>query len=329
MKKICLMPLFLSVSVYANTNAPTEPHYPVSVESCGEMLTFEQAPRRAVFQDLNMTEMAFALGLQPNMVAVNGITGWYQVSDQFKADLGDIPEISGRYLTLEPLLEKNPDFLFAGWNYGLKFGSDLTPQNLAHFGVKTLVLSESCAHITKKKQEASMELLYGDVLKLGKVFDKSDKAQSLVENWKKDLNEIEAKVAAYPTKKVFLYDSGIDQPFTSGRFAMPHALIKAAGGVNVMGNENFSWGTAPWEKVAIHNPDMIILVDYGSSDDAAINSSIKALSDNPLMRQTNAVKNGQFLRLKYSELTPGPNNVVAIKKIAAKLHPEAGIVINE
>jgi iron complex transport system substrate-binding protein len=30
--------------------------------------------------------------------------------------------------------------------------------------------------------------------------------------------------------KVFVYDSGEDKPFTSGRYAMPTAIIEAAGG---------------------------------------------------------------------------------------------------
>ena len=39
--------------------------FPVTVDNCGVPLTFDAPPKRAVINDLNMSEMAFALGLQP------------------------------------------------------------------------------------------------------------------------------------------------------------------------------------------------------------------------------------------------------------------------
>lgn len=303
-------------------------HYPVTVANCQETLTFNAAPERAVFNDLNMTEMAFELGLQPRMIAVSGISGWYKTTDEFKKELGSIPEISPRNLTLEPLLKKEPDFLFAGWNYGLKIGSELTPDNLAGFGIKTLVLSESCAHIDKNRPKASMDLLYADVLKLGKIFDRQQQAEALINRWQQELAVIARKVSGYPRQKVFLYDSGIEKPFTSGRFAMPQALIDYAGGVNVATDNQFSWSVTSWEAVAIKNPDLIILVDYGTDGAMGPEQLKEVLAQHPLMSRTNAFKNQRFLLLKYSEITPGPKNIQAIRKIAASLYPQAGILID-
>ena len=41
------------------------------------------------------------------------------------------------------------------------------------------------------------------------------------------------------------------------------------------------------------------------------------------MKETDAVKNERFVALRYEELTPGPDNITAIDKIARALHPEA------
>ena len=48
----------------------------VSVDNCGKPLVFETTPARLVVHDMNMTEMAFALGLQDKIVGLTGITGW-------------------------------------------------------------------------------------------------------------------------------------------------------------------------------------------------------------------------------------------------------------
>lgn len=322
--KLILLSLFFTPFIYAK-----ETVYPLSVNSCNKILTFNEAPKRAVFNDLNMTQMALALGLQPNMVAVTSISGWYKVTKDFNDALGVIPEISNKYLTLEPLINVNPDFLFAGWNYGLKPGSELTPENLSRYNINTLVLSESCAHINNKRDSANMSLLYGDILKLGKIFNKQDKAERLVNTWREQLGILKDKIGNNKKKKVFLYDSGTDKPFTSGKFAMPEALINAAGGINVMHDAPFSWATASWESVAVNDPEMIILVDYSGHIGQEDKSLETVLEKNPIMKETSAVKNKNYLTLSYGEITPGPDNIQAIKKIAAKLYPEAGININD
>jgi iron complex transport system substrate-binding protein len=62
-----------------------------------------------------MAEMAFALGLQSSIVGLTGITGWYKVDPEFKAEQGSIPELAPKYPTLENLVAVEPDFFFAGW----------------------------------------------------------------------------------------------------------------------------------------------------------------------------------------------------------------------
>lgn len=58
--------------------------YPVTVDNCGTPLVIKERPSRAVFHDINMTEMAFALGLQESMAGVTGISGWYKMSPSFE-----------------------------------------------------------------------------------------------------------------------------------------------------------------------------------------------------------------------------------------------------
>ncbi|EIG9735657.1 ABC transporter substrate-binding protein, partial [Escherichia coli] len=117
----------------------------------------------------------------------------------------------------------------------------------------------------------------------------------------------------------FVYDSGEDKPFTSGKYAMPTAIIEAAGGKNVMEAVDTSWGTTSWESVAATEPDFIILLDYqtGSGADALRHF----LENHPLMKLTPAVQHHRYLKLQYAELTPGPANVDAVEKLARAMYP--------
>jgi iron complex transport system substrate-binding protein len=287
--------------------------FPVTVDNCGEPLTFAAPPKRAVVHDLNMTEMALALKLTPQMVGVTGITGWYKTGPEFKADLGSIPELAPKNPTLENILAANPDFFFAGWNYGMKVGGEVTPNTLGKYGIKTLVLSESCIHVNKQRPAANMDLLYTDFVKLGTIFGKEAQAKVQVTRWKERL----AKVApATKTKdtRVFLYDSGEDKPFTAGKYAIPTAMMEAAGGKNIMADMDTSWGTTSWETVAARNPQLLVLLDY--QDGNGVTKLMQFLKNHPAMKETDAVKQERYVALRYAELTPGPANIEAIEKIA-------------
>lgn len=293
--------------------------FPVSVNSCGRTVTFEQAPQRAVIHDQNMSQMAFALGIQNNIAGLTGITGWYKTSPEFDKNRGDIPELAAKNPTTENVLSVDPDLFFAGWNYGMRTDGELTPQSLAKLGVPVLELTESCVHTNKTGEDASMDLLYNDMLRLGAVFGIKEKAVTLVNEWQNRLQKVKNSVDGKPKIKVFLYDSGEDKIFTSGRFGMPTALIRAAGGINVMDNIDTSWGKVGIEAVMNAEPDFFLLVDY---QQGGWRSSWEFIKNHPVLSTLDAVKNERYLPLEYGEITPGPLNIQAVEKLAQKMYVE-------
>jgi len=292
---------------------------PITVDNCGAPLTLDGTPERIVVHDMNMTEMAFALGLQDKMVGVTGITGWYKTSETFDAERGDIPELAPKYPTIENLVSADPDLFFAGWYYGMRPGGEVTPETLAPFGIQTLVLTESCVHQHENRPEATMDLLFDDVLRLGEVMGVQAKATELVDGWKEELSAIEAQTASLDKPRVFLLDGPADAPFTAGKFAIPDAMIEAAGGTSVTSDMDTSWGRSSWEAVAAANPEFLVLLDYQTGNGAA--DTFKFLQEHPVMSQTDAVKNARWIGLRYEEMTPGPANVAAIRKMAEAMHP--------
>jgi len=290
----------------------------VTVDNCGTTLSFEATPERIVVHDMNMTEMAFALGLQDKIVGLTGITGWYKTSPTFDAERGDIPELAPKYPSIENLVAASPDLFFAGWYYGMKPGGDVTPDTLAPFGIKTMILTESCVHLDKNRPTASMDLLFDDVLRLGQVMDVEARAAGLVADWQTQLADIKARTTDQARPRVFLLDGPADAPFTAGKFAIPDAMIAAAGGMNVTHEMDTSWGRSAWETIAAANPEFLVLLDYQTGNGAA--DTFQFLKDHPVMAHTDAVKNERWIGLRYEELTPGPANIAAIEKMARAMH---------
>ena len=310
---------YIRSAVFVAAMASNAAAHEVTVDNCGQPLVFATQPERLVVHDMNMTDMAFALGLQDKIVGLTGITGWYKTSPDFDKLRGDIPELAPKYPTIETLVAAKPDLFFAGWYYGMKPGGDVTPETLEPFGIKTMVLTESCIHLDKNRPEASMDLLFDDVLRLGKVMHVEEKAEALVSGWKDELSAIEARTENLSKPRVFLLDGPADAPFTAGKFAIPDAMIAAAGGVNVTHDMETSWGRTSWETVAASNPEFLVLLDYQTGNGAE--DTFRFLQEHPVMSQTDAVKNERWIGLRYEELTPGPANIEAISKMTGAMHP--------
>ena len=283
-----------------------------SVKSCNRTVTFDSPPKRAISNDVNLTEMMLVLGLADHMVGYTGISGWKTLDEEMRANVKQLPELSSKYPTKEVIVGANADFFFAGWNYGMKVGGEVTPETLEPFGVKVYELTESCTHIMKKGK-ASIDDMYADLLNLGSIFNVEDRAKNLVHDYKAELKSFKSNLETGEPVRAFVYDSGEDTPFTAGLYAMPTALIETAGGINVMNGFEKSWGTVTWEEVVAQNPEVIIIVNYGS---VTAEQKRAFMMSNPAFANIEAVKNDRFVTLEYVEATPGPRNIKAIKTLA-------------
>lgn len=292
--------------------------FPVTVKSCNRDVTFEEAPKRAVSNDVNLTEMMLALKLQDRMVGYTGISGWKTLDASLREGVKELPELSPKYPSKEVLLEADADFYFAGWNYGMKVGGEVTPETLSPFGIKVYELTESCSHIMAKAKP-TMDDMFVDLLNLGKIFGVEDRADALVAGYKTGLTKVQERIGTIKEPvRVFVYDSGTEKPFTSGRFGIPTAMIEAAGGINIMEDVEKSWTEVSWEPVIDRNPEVIVIVDYG---DVTAEQKIAFMKENPAFKNLDAVKNDRFVVLAYVEATPGPRNVAAIERLAEAFHP--------
>ncbi|MEM5582261.1 ABC transporter substrate-binding protein [Roseibium sp. AS2] len=298
---LCLTAVLFTGSAYAET----------TVRSCDREVSFDTPPRAAVSNDVNLTEMMLVLGLRDRMVGYTGISGWKTLNEEMRSGIAELPELSARYPSKEVLIGADADFYFAGWNYGMKVGGEVTPETLAPFGIKVYELTESCIHVGGKPK-VSMDDMYADLLNLGKIFGVEDTAHDLVAAYKLELDRITAPLQHAEPVRVFVYDSGEDKPFTAGRYAMPTALIEAAGGVNVLDGFEKSWARIDWETVIDSDPEVVVIVNYGN---VTAEEKRDFMRSNPALAGIDAVRNDRFVTLDYVEATPGPRNIGAVRKL--------------
>lgn len=291
--------------------------YPLTIQSCDRDVTFQQAPQHAVSHDINMTRMMLALGLKPHMAGYSGVSGWKSVPPGMATTLDGLPELASKYPSVETLLNANVDFFFAGWDYGMRVGGDLTPHTLQPLGINVYELTESCAFVMKRPA-ASLDDTYNDLRNLGRIFDVQERANALIAQMQAEVAQVQKNLPA-DKPRVFLYDSGEDRAMTSGRLGMPQALIDAAGGRNILEDIDASWTRVNWETVVERNPQVIVIVDYSQ---ITAEQKKQFLLNNPALQAVDAIKHQRFIVIPYAQATPGIDNVLAVEALAKGFHGE-------
>lgn len=274
--------------------------------TCCTFLSFARnVPQRAVSASQFTTEILLSIGAEKQMVGTTFMDN--EILPELQEKFAKIPVLSKKYPSKEIFYSINPDFL-TGWK------SAVDPKNLG--SIEELEKNGVQVFFMKSINSNKLEDLFEDINELGKIFNLEKNAQTLVKNMKTELKEIESTL---PTKKikVFAYDSGEVTPFTIGGTGLENTIISLAGGDNIFSDTAGSFSAGNWEHVLVSDPDVIVIVDYGTT---SAQEKIKFLKERSPIKNSNAVKNNKFVIIGLGDIAPGVRNIKAIKKLAEAFH---------
>ena len=299
-------------SAHASTGAA------VTVTNCGVPLTVDGVPDRVVTNDTGITEMMFALGLADHLAGYTTYPGKERdiASSPWRADFERTPEL-GEAFTKEVVQAAAPDFVFAGWSYGFKDTTGLTPEWVRSIGADPYLLTESCRQPGTHRRGVMkpFDALYTDLANLGEIFGVQDKAEELIAEYREQVDNADEGAPQEPAR-VFLFDSASPEPFTSGRRAAPSQIIREAGGANIFDDIDDSWTSTSWEAAGKRDPQAIVIVDYGAGPENTVQAKIEQLRHQPLLAETTAVRENNIIALPYGALVESPRNPQATTTVA-------------
>ncbi|GGK27950.1 iron transporter [Streptomyces camponoticapitis] len=291
----------------------------VMVRRCGEPVPYT-VPKRAVAYEGGSADKLFSLGLTDHVLGYVMPPANPPVSESpWAAEYAKVEMLSDDLLNKELVVSKKSDLVVAGWNSGFSEQRGITPEILDRLRIQSFMHAESCYNYPGfPEKTAPFDGLYTDLERLGAIFRVEEKATEVVNGLKKRVNAVRATAptpAADPLP-VFLYDSGMDQPFTAGSQVPPNDIIKTAGGRNIFDGLNERWTQVNWEAVTQAEPEVIIILDYG---DQPAKEKIDFLKASPLTSALPAVRKNQFFVLDYNEGISGPRNIDGLEKFASYL----------
>ncbi|MQA12400.1 MAG: ABC transporter substrate-binding protein [Pseudonocardiaceae bacterium] len=291
---------------------------PVTIENCGQRIQYP-LPERPVAYDMSATEKMFALGLADRMrgIVLPSTADEPASRSPYRKDYESVDVLGKDVLSREVVVDAKADWVLAGWNSGFSEERGITPELLNQVGIKSYQFTESCFNYGNNPvQVPPLEAMYTDMRQIGRIFHVEDRANKLVADLQQRAAKLRQNQPDGKPANVFVYDSGTDKPFTSGRQTAPNAIISLAGGRNVLEGVNDRWTTVGWESVVNSAPEVIAVVDYG---DQPVEDKIKFLKSFAPLANTPAVRNERFYVLDYGQAVSGPRNIEGAEQFARYL----------
>lgn len=287
----------------------------ISVENCGDTVTFDTAPERVTLLDNPSVSTLAALDVLDRVTAKAGLYPTDYYSPDIAGQLERIPTLTDQVdatghlqISRETVMETNPDLVIGS-------SDTVNRQTLGTNGVPLLDEPAFCGSLTG---EATFDDVYQQVDLYGTVFERQQDAATSIRGLK---DRVEAVIGAVPddenrTVAVLYPTVGSTVTYAYGTGSMSNPLVTAAGLDNVFASESDRVFEVTTEELIDRNPDVIIAL-YSAGDTKPIIDSVEAL---PGAGALTAVQNQKIfpMLLSFAE-PPSPLTVDGLEKLAGYL----------
>jgi iron complex transport system substrate-binding protein len=285
--------------------------YPITIENCGNTLTFDKAPERVVTMYSPQTELMLALGLQDRIVAAASYGN--ELKEELLPLFNDLNLIGADFLIpKELMLSLEPDLVISNLpEYQLDSASGFASrEDLASIGANVYILTAKCPG---QEMEAKFEDIYTDLENLGKLFGVEDRANEITAEMQASLADTQQRILGQEPVKVVLYESGEGPVFVYGPGAWD-VIVRLANGENVFADGGDSFLELSVEEVATRDVDMFVVVDY---NDGMTEQKVKFLEET----FTNTA--APIVTFPYPLMNTSIQNADGVRMMAELFYPEA------
>ncbi|MEK5645628.1 hypothetical protein BK138_30080 [Paenibacillus rhizosphaerae] len=298
----------------ATEDASVESNSVVTIENYRREVTFEGVPQRFIVTNEHTTEIMLALGLEKHIAGVIRREGRY-VLPEYEAAFDKLPLLGNENPSLELVLNLNPDLIYGRESSFAGNTPIESVENLEKYGIKVFVDTDSYS------ENSTIDMLYQDIMNLGLIFQVEERAAGLVHALKEKAEMITS--ALNPAKeevRVLVFDSGGDNVFTAGNWALQTRLIEMAGGENIFSDIEKNWADVSWEEVVRRDPQVIVINNYGTN---TADEKIKEITNRASLKDVSAVQDKRFVIIPLDSVFAGVQNMNALEAMAKAFHPES------
>ena len=311
-----------SATVTEEPTSDVSSSFPVTIENCGNTLTFDAPPQRAVTMYSNLAEILLRLGLENQIIgtASKGNTEpvWPPLADAYAR----VPaiETSNYGVPREIMLTAQPDFVFGddpNYYYDAANGF-ATPEELKAIGAQIYTLTGTC----KGTSKVTIDDFYTDILNIGKIFDVPGRAEAVVAEMRQQIAAVQMCIAGREPVHFLLYGSGEGPLSVFGGTGSRTVVPELAGGQNIFSDLAVDDTHVSIEATLERNPEAIIVIglDGGPS---GLTGQERVEIAKTVLATTSAVQNNRVYIIPNQYLFPSVSNAEGVKLVAQAFYPDA------
>ena len=286
----------------APTAAPTPAATGVTItDVAGRTVTIAVTPERLISLAPSTTEILFAIGLAPKIVATDDFS-------DYPAEAKNLPKIGGlnAAYNFEQIVALKPDLIFA---------AGITPpetlKKLEDLKLTVVVVGT---------EQTSFDSIFADIALVGQATGQVEQAAQVTTAMQDQLAALKAKLATAKEKPLVYWELDATdpaKPYSVGPGNFVGDMIALAGGTNVFEKAESPFPQVSAEQVVAANPDVIIL------SDAAYGITIESVLKRPGWQVIAAVKQQRVAPIDDNLVSrPGPRIVAGLEATARIIHPE-------
>ncbi|ETX26899.1 ABC transporter substrate-binding protein [Roseivivax isoporae] len=319
----------IAAATLCTTAQAGQTQYLLTIENCGQEVTFDKAPERAVALGQNSAEILLLLGLEDRMAA----TAFWpnDVLPEVAAANGAVEVLTVEFPTLESILSKRPDFVPAMLVTLMGPDSKVAKRDdFEALGIPTYLSPSACA-TTLTGEDAygnrdalwTMDLLYKEIADLARIFDVSERGEALIADF-------EAREAALrdtfgdAEDLTFLFwfssPSPADDAYLGGGNGPSGYIADILGGSNAVQTQS-DWPTLGWEGIMAADPTVFVVAqvdrDRWELDNA--DAKIAFLESDPTVSRMDAVRNGRIVVMSGAAMNPSIRTLYGAEEVARQL----------
>jgi len=306
--------------------------YPLKLTSCGHEVTIDKAPESVISVGQSTTEILYMLGLGDK---VKGTALWINPVLPELAEIDKkVERLADNAPSFESVVAKKPQLVVTAyeWMIGPQ-GAVGTRQMFDDAKIPSWIMPTECIG---KDNTQSMDgartkmfdpnMLYQGISELAQIFDVSERGDKLIADLKSREKAAVAKAKALnlpaDVSGVFWYSSAdieID-PYVAGAKGVPGWMLATLGIKNIVSSQE-EWPTVGWETIVKSKPTFIVAAEMNRrrfpADDIAVKR--KFLSDDPLAKEMEAVKQNRILTIDANAMDPSVRAIFALEKLTDAL----------
>lgn len=269
-------------------------------DSLGREVTLNGVPTRIVSLAPSVTEILFAIGAGPQVVAVTTFCN-------FPPEANTLPEIGGfsvSTISIEAIVDLQPELVIAGAASQLAVAEALEP-----LGIPTMIMAPD-----------DLEGVFANIEQLGVLTGNADQASATLAEMRARIDAVAATVANIPAEqRPSVFWEVFDEPLmTAGPNTFVGQLLEIAGTENIFADASEDYPQISAEAIVERNPAVIM-----GSDTHAEKLTPELVAARPGWNEIAAVRDGRIYLINGDiSSRPGPRLADALEAMARALYPE-------